>query len=1127
MLPSEFTIELIKSTGLSKPMHFAASPSELGMKMPDPELFGVGNVLELIGPDRTIEVVQVKGQKGKTMKLGQFIQYYLTDEVARPDLYNVLSLEFTLTKLADKVIGPAFVKQIDWVEQYWPEELKKRQEVNMAINGKHCSFSTFPKVQRYCLMSVKDCFTDFHVDFGGTSVWYHVLKGRKIFWIIEPTEQNLKLYEHWLKSDSTNKTFFGNIVEKCARVELTAGNTFIIPSGWIHCVFTPQDSLVFGGNFLHNYAIPMQLAIVDSEDNLKIGIKYRYTFFKQMLWYVVERIVREATRRKYLKPIKVNPFNKSQLEALVAYNAVANAKETRSKSNIRHELPDLELFDEHKRDTAKFELVSPGTPSTSNARSMAHHYNRVGMEIEDNETDHPDSVKMEKTEYSTDGTPYEICYDSDNDDDIEFEDPNYRFMPYQTNLSKVNFSTYVPCRHYNETYINSLTKLEKDGLLPLLNYMKQKVLSKSKKIEYPEGITRPHHLVSELEHLVNHIAMLDSRPNSKFDVKSEANQKNSIPPPSEVDKSTLTSPLAIDTSTNLLCNNSPQTSSADSKVIASIDACLNRYSQPQVHLLQEVNEEKVESYEQHKSDSLGNLKIPSDEDTNTDECSQNEQKNDLSSQIMNTDTQLTSPVYDPREDLIPLGKKPLTTAYRKTANMASVPFKKQPTLKIMPAKVSKEVITTMVSVSDSQPNPYTQAPSTSKLSTSGSSRAIVNQTRPPLPSKPSSEFEYKSPLQTYQRSAPSSSALSNTNPSSAVNKPQSILNVNVQPPSKTSPIPSPIRMNHCRNDVTDPQCSRSDTNSSWSMPSNQSYRTYRGNNSVIQTNRQWNSHNRAHQFDKYPNRTNRDDYHSNNYRRLSDGNDNNLNWENDRNRSAFRFHDHDQGYSQQKEEYRNSYDSDPRLQNQSTSWVDPSHMDRSRSDIPGQYNLPGLPRDAISTSNSTNPAVQQQFIQLPLGVNFQGLSGAHLQPATNLIYLMVAPENFNGNPLYAIQQATPVSAIVTVQQQVPGNNVQSWTSYSTIPGNYPAYQTSQSVSSQQSDSNSSNNNYVYYQQPNASGTQQPTTSSSTAQGYGYRASVEKKHSHPKLDTSPFDELDQLSKLAQILDNPPPHPPPAI
>ncbi len=29
--------------------------------------------------------------------------------------------------------------------------------------------------------------------------------------------------------------------------------------GWIHAVLTPEDSLVFGGNFVHSYAIPMQL----------------------------------------------------------------------------------------------------------------------------------------------------------------------------------------------------------------------------------------------------------------------------------------------------------------------------------------------------------------------------------------------------------------------------------------------------------------------------------------------------------------------------------------------------------------------------------------------------------------------------------------------------------------------------------------------------------------------------------------------------------------------------------------------------------------------------------------------------------------------------------------------------
>lgn len=36
------------------------------------------------------------------------------------------------------------------------------------------------KVQKYCLMSVEGCYTDFHIDFGGSSVWYHILWGAKV-----------------------------------------------------------------------------------------------------------------------------------------------------------------------------------------------------------------------------------------------------------------------------------------------------------------------------------------------------------------------------------------------------------------------------------------------------------------------------------------------------------------------------------------------------------------------------------------------------------------------------------------------------------------------------------------------------------------------------------------------------------------------------------------------------------------------------------------------------------------------------------------------------------------------------------------------------------------------------------
>ena len=64
------------------------------------------------------------------------------------------------------------------------------------------------QVLLYALMSPAGCFTDFHVDFGGSAVWYHVVSGSKVFIMYPPTDSNLAAFEEWSSTEhQVCKTF--------------------------------------------------------------------------------------------------------------------------------------------------------------------------------------------------------------------------------------------------------------------------------------------------------------------------------------------------------------------------------------------------------------------------------------------------------------------------------------------------------------------------------------------------------------------------------------------------------------------------------------------------------------------------------------------------------------------------------------------------------------------------------------------------------------------------------------------------------------------------------------------------------------------------------------------------------
>ncbi|XP_013394792.1 lysine-specific demethylase 2B [Lingula anatina] len=292
MKGDEISLKYIQEHGLTEPI-LVKEKTGLGMRLPSNN-FQVSDVKQCVGSRRMVDVMDVNTQKGFEMSMKEWVKYYETKE--RDRLLNVISLEFSHTRLENYVECPEVVRELDWINCVWPRHLKicQTESTNVLSNMK------YPKVQKYCLMSVKSCYTDFHIDFGGTSVWYHILHGSKVFWLIPPTERNVLLYENWTLSGKQGDMFFADQVDKCQRIKLEAGYTFFIPAGWIHAVYTPDDSLVFGGNFIHSYNIPMQLRCIEVEDRVHVPGKFRYPFFNEMCWYALERYVHCVTGKTYL-----------------------------------------------------------------------------------------------------------------------------------------------------------------------------------------------------------------------------------------------------------------------------------------------------------------------------------------------------------------------------------------------------------------------------------------------------------------------------------------------------------------------------------------------------------------------------------------------------------------------------------------------------------------------------------------------------------------------------------------------------------------------------------------------------------------------------------------------------------
>ncbi|CAI2356408.1 unnamed protein product [Caenorhabditis sp. 36 PRJEB53466] len=238
-------------------VHLFLSKKGLGMMCPE------GLTLENLlikyptANGKKVNVFDADVGRTKEMSMQKLVNEFL--KKSRKRKLNLLSFEFSGNEEMNPVFEvPSCVKaqgMLHILRRYMKEKIdSSKGEMKGKFEKMEKEIRHFDK---FLLLSMKGSFTDIHIDFSASAVFYHVFWGKKWFFIAPPTEENLELYQEYeLLPPAEKKTWLGSKMSHVFRLlEIEAGGTAFIPAGWLHFVYTVEDSMVFGGNYLRELSV--------------------------------------------------------------------------------------------------------------------------------------------------------------------------------------------------------------------------------------------------------------------------------------------------------------------------------------------------------------------------------------------------------------------------------------------------------------------------------------------------------------------------------------------------------------------------------------------------------------------------------------------------------------------------------------------------------------------------------------------------------------------------------------------------------------------------------------------------------------------------------------------------------
>ncbi|OTF76410.1 lysine-specific demethylase 7B-like protein, partial [Euroglyphus maynei] len=258
--------------------------SKNGLEMSIDSEFNLSTVCKYYHEDLLVDAIEVTRQIKVKTKLSYLLAQFKLGHDERQDVY-AFRVNMTKNIKGEQFIPPRIVQRLSWVDMYWPDVPFK------------------PLLTKYCFLSMRNAYNDFHIDIGAASAWYHIINGEQTFYLIEPSDENLAHFEKWIKSENLHEIMFYRNVSNVFKVKLTEGQTIFIPNGWIYSILTHDDTVAFGGYFLHSLNIAKQLSVNDFLKSLqKPGLDF--PAYELTNWYAAPNILKLAKENLKNQPPK-------------------------------------------------------------------------------------------------------------------------------------------------------------------------------------------------------------------------------------------------------------------------------------------------------------------------------------------------------------------------------------------------------------------------------------------------------------------------------------------------------------------------------------------------------------------------------------------------------------------------------------------------------------------------------------------------------------------------------------------------------------------------------------------------------------------------------------------------------